>query len=104
MAAASREHFPAVVELITPYLTPFDCWSMLDFRLFDPDDLEKHFKLINTQRAALGLLSVLDKTVGGSEDAVVPYDLPEALRHIGALSPKSANDPRLLRVETLGRR
>ncbi|WP_169196927.1 hypothetical protein [Devosia sp. MC1541] len=104
LAGVSGRRYPEVAQKILRYLSPFDCWSMLEYRLYEGQEIDERFKVISTKESAVALLAVLDKTVGESEDAVIPYDLAEALKHIATIAPNTRGDSRYLRLETLGRR
>lgn len=103
-AAAAGPRYAEAVKLVLPYLTPFDCWSLLDFRVYDPDDLDKRIKLIDSRDKAAAFLDVLDKSVGDEDRAVIPHDLEDAMKHIARLAPHLERDMRFQRLQTLVRR
>lgn len=102
--AAAGEYYAQAAELILPYLTPFDCWSLWDYGLMDTNEADRKFKLIDTPTKAVALLSILDRTVGGEDGAIIPDGLQEALSHIASLSPKIEKNPLFQRLVTLNRR
>jgi len=102
--AAAGEYYAEATVLVLPYLTPFDCWSLWDYGLMETNDVDQKFKKIDTPDKAAALLSILDRTVGGEEGAIIPDGLQDALTHIASLSPKIEKDPRFHRLVTLNRR
>lgn len=79
--------FAEAVGVIERFLVPFECWSLLDFGLYGNDDSEKtRLAMIDTPAKARALLTLLDRSVGQAEGAVVPYDLGQALAHIKQVS------------------
>ncbi len=105
LPATSGEAFAEAVDTIARFLVPFECWSMLDYRLFgNVGEKTKLDIIINSELKAKALLRLLDLTVGHAEGSVVPYDLAAALEQIRVVSPASANDPAFRRLETASRR
>ncbi|MHC2524707.1 hypothetical protein ACVMH6_007288 [Rhizobium leguminosarum] len=102
--AAAGAYYAEAADLILPYLTPFDCWSLWDYGVFDLDDSNKKPKIIDNTAKAEAFLSILDKTVGGEEGAVVPDGLEDGLKHIAVIAPKLEKDTRFQRLVTLNRR
>jgi hypothetical protein len=81
--AVSGDAFPEAVDAIERFLVPFDCWSLVDFGLYGKDeDGRAKLASINTPLKARALLTLLDRSIGATEGAVVPYDLAEALAQI----------------------
>lgn len=104
LPAAAGAMYAQAVEIVLPYLTPFDCWSLWDYGVLDHDEEGKKFKPIDNAAQASAFLSVLDRTVGGEEGAIIPHGLEDALRHITQLAPKLEKDVRFQRLLTLSRR
>jgi hypothetical protein len=75
-----RVHADAV-KAIKRFLVPFECWSMLEYGLYGEwrRKAERDLRTVNDQSKASALLLLLDRTVGTSESAVIPYDLTAAL-------------------------
>lgn len=103
-AAAAGSRYADAVELVSPYLTPFKCWSILDFRVYDPTQRDNEFMLINDTSSAAAFLEILDKSVGDEDGAVIPHDLEDGLTHIAGIAPKLERDTRFQRLRTLARR
>ncbi|MFQ6241841.1 hypothetical protein [Sinorhizobium meliloti] len=102
--AAAGAFYADAAELVLPYLTPFDCWSLHDYGVLDLDDQNDRLKLIDDASKASAFLSILDRTVGGEEGAVIPHGLENALIHIRKLSPKLEKGAQYQRLLTLSRR
>ncbi|MBP1852725.1 hypothetical protein [Rhizobium halophytocola] len=101
--AAADNHYAAAAELILPYLTPFDCWSLWDYGVFNRNAEEKTIDGINLPEDAEAFLSVLDKTVGAEDGAIIPNGLDKALKHIKDKNRKLEADVRYQRLLTLSR-
>jgi len=101
--AASREEFANAVSLLSRFLVPFDCWSLLEFGLYESRDEDNPLELINDEAKAKALLDLLDLTVGTNEGAVVPYDLGKALEHLRSISPQLANSAKFRRLSAAAR-
>ncbi len=104
LPAAAGPYYAEAAELVLPYLTPFDCWSLFDYGVLDSDAVEDRFALIDDRTKASAFLSILDKTIGSEEGAIVPNGLEGALLHIAKVSPKLEKDVRFQRLMTLSRR
>ncbi|KAB1082565.1 hypothetical protein F4V91_31935 [Neorhizobium galegae] len=78
--------------------------QLWDYGVLDHDEEGKKFKPIDNAAQASAFLSVLDRTVGGEEGAIIPHGLEDALRHITQLAPKLEKDVRFQRLLTLSRR
>lgn len=97
--AVSGNAFPEAVDAIERFLVPFDCWSFLDFGLYGKDeDGEAKLASINTPLKARALLTLLDRSIGATEGAVVPYDLAEALAQIRHAAPPLEGTPEYRRL------
>jgi hypothetical protein len=75
------------------FLFPFNCNSMNDFGLYGEADGNPRLVRINDDPKSRALLRLLDLTIGTTENAVVPYDLSEALAQVRRASPVLANTP-----------
>ncbi|KIQ02438.1 hypothetical protein RU07_11970 [Agrobacterium tumefaciens] len=102
--AAAGENYAEAAELILPYLTPFQCWSLWDYGILDRSADERNITGIDSARDAGALLSILDKTVGAEDVAIVPNGLDKALKHIASKSLRLESDIRYQRLLTLSRR
>jgi hypothetical protein len=102
--AAAGAFYAEAADLVLPYLTPFDCWSLYDYGVLDHNDPNEKLKSIDNPTKASAFLSVLDRTVGGEEGAIIPNGLEGALLHIRKLAPKLEKDVQYQRLLTLIRR
>ena len=102
--AAADAFYAEAADLILPYLTPFDCWSLWEYGVFGLNDSDRKPKIIDDADKAAAFLSILDKTVGGEEGAIIPNGLEDGLKHIAILAPKLEKDARFQRLVTLNRR
>jgi len=104
LPAASGEAFADAVKAIERFLLPFDCWSMLDYGLYGEKEGEARLAIIDNQTKALALLLLLDRTVGTSESAVIPYDLTTALDQVEQAAAQLAGSSVFRRLATAARR
>jgi hypothetical protein len=104
LPAATKGAFAEAVNAIDRFLVPFDCWSMLDYGLYGDEDGESKLSGIDSEDKVTALLQLLDRTVGTSEAAVVPYDLSSALDQIQKISPRLVDSPVFRRLATAARR
>ena len=107
--AVSGEAFVETVEVIERFLTPFDCWSMLDYGFYDPaetgDEITPQLTtMIDDEPKGHALLRLLDRTIGDAQTAVVPHDLSLALGRIETVAPKLARDSAFRRLSAAARR
>jgi hypothetical protein len=102
--AAAGDNYTEATELILPYLTPFQCWSLWDYGILDRSADERTITGVDSARDASSLLSILDKTVGAEDGAIIPNGLDKALKHIASKSPRLESDIRYQRLLTLSRR
>ncbi len=102
--AAAGENYAEAADLILPYLTPFQCWSLWDYGILDRSADERTITGVDSERDAGALLSILDKTVGAEDGAIIPNGLDKALKHIASKSPRLESDIRFQRLLTLSRR
>ena len=109
LPAASGEAFAEAFSGIERFLVPFDCWSMLDYGLYDDGDsgsemTPKISTAIDDEPKAHAFLRLLDSTIGESESSVIPHDLSNGLDRIRAIAPRLVNDPAFRRLSTAARR
>jgi len=104
LPAASGNHFEAATEMIFPYLVPFDCWSLYDYGIWRTSDPGHSIYGIETARQAEALLTLMDRTIGNQEGAIIPNGLDQALEHIRSLQGALETDGRYQRLSTLTRR
>lgn len=104
LPSAVGNAFANAVEDIERYLVPFDCWSMLDFGLHGADGEQPKLSIINDESKAKAFLRLLDKTIGTSETAVVPFNISAALEQIETVAPKLRELPEFRRLAAAARR
>lgn len=104
LPAAAGPYYAAAAELVLPYLMPFDCWSLWDYGILDRNGDDDKFAVIDDHSKASALLSILEKTIGNEEGAIVPSGLEAVLLHIAKLAPKLEKDIRFQRLVTASRR
>ena len=73
---------------------------MGEYGLYGDDELS----MIDNKAKAEALLRLLDRTVGTAENAVIPYDLGDALEKVRKFAPNLARNPEYRRLETAARR
>ena len=109
LPAMSGEAFAEAVVEVERFLTPFDCWSMLDYGLCDAEDTESilvpHVStVIDSALKANTFLRLLDSTIGEARDATVPSDLSEVLNWMATKSPSITRDRAFRRLSAAARR
>lgn len=104
LPATAREAFAEAVDVIEPFLVPFECWSMHYYGLYGEMNGVPKLSMIDNPEKATAFLQLLDLTVGPSERAVIPHDLPDALDRIRLVSPNLADSTRFRRLATAARR
>ena len=100
LPAITRGEFAKAVKAIERFLVPFECWSMGEYGLYGDDELS----MIDNEAKAEALLCLLDRTIGTAENAVIPYDLGDALEQVRKVAPNLARNPEYRRLETAARR
>lgn len=100
LPAIARGEFTEAVDTIERFLVPFECWSMGEYGLYGDDELS----MIDNKAKAEALLRLLYRTVGTAENAVIPYDLGDALEQVRGAAPNLARTPEYRRLETAARR
>jgi len=104
LPAASKDAFADAVGVIERFLVPFDCWSLMDYGLHGEDEAgEAKLSMIDTPAKARAMLTLLDRTVGSNEAAVVPHGLGGALERIGRVSPELEETQAFRRLATAAR-
>ena len=104
LPATAIEAFTVAVLVVEPFLVPFECWALHSYGLSLEGKAQGNISKIDDAEKAAALLRLLDLTVGTSEGAVVPHDLPDALDQIRAIAPILVNDHRFRRLATATRR
>ena len=104
LPAAAGPYYAEAAQLVLPYLTPFDCWSLFDYGVLDSNAVDDKFSVIDSHPKASAFLAILDKTIGSEENAIIPSGLEGALLHITKVAPKLEKDIRIQRLLTLSRR
>ncbi len=113
LPAIARGEFAEAVHTIERFLVPFNCWSMIDYGLYRDDEIETlkmnedetpKLEMIDDEAKAKALLRLLDRTIGTAENAVIPYDLRDALEQVRKVAPNLARNPEYRRLETAARR
>ena len=107
--AVTGEAFEEAVEEIERFLTPFDCWSMLDYGFYDDGETGDETTpqlatMIDDEPKGHALLRLLDRTIGDAQVAVIPHDLSLALERIEKVAPRLARDPAFRRLSAAARR
>lgn len=102
--AECGEAFPDAVKLLERLLTPFDCWSLWEYRVVRDVQDGNEINLPKNPQVADAFLQLLDLTIGVDEGAVVPNDLDAALKWIRDQSRNLVNDQRYARLTALVRR
>lgn len=104
LPAVAGTRFAAALELVQRFLVPFDSWSLFDYGLYGTDLNGPRFPIIDDETKALAFLTLLDRTIGNAENAVVPHDIGSALDHIRRIAPKLEVFPAFRRLATAARR
>lgn len=99
----SGDAFVRAVRSVERFLVPFRALSIRDYG-FEGGAARQPLEAICTSDEASAALQLFDKTVGESEDAVVPYDLARALDRIERVAPNLVRDRRFRRLATAARR
>jgi hypothetical protein len=104
LPATAQEAFAEAVEVIDRFLVPFDCWSLLDFGLHGEMAGVAKLAVIDDTTKAAAFLRLLDRTIGTSETATIPYDLGDALTQISSVAPSVTSSGAFRRLATAARR
>lgn len=104
LPVASGSAFASAVHAVRSLLVPFDCYGLMDFGFATSRTDRAGLELIKDEAKARALLELLDATVGTDEDAVVPYDLSDALSQIESVERRLADTRPFRRLATAARR
>lgn len=104
LPALTHGEFANAVDTIERFLMPFDCRTMFNYGLYGGDDRDPKLSMIDDEAKAEALLRLLDRTVGTADNAVIPYDLGNALEQVRKVAPNLARDQRYRRLATAARR
>lgn len=100
----SGSKFADAVDSVERFLVPFNCWSLSEYKLTRERDGTLELPHVNTALSADAALRLLDLTIGGADNTVVPTDLGFALGRIGELNPKLIDTAPFRRLVALTRR
>ncbi len=104
LPAVSGNRFVAAVRAVEPFLVPFKAWSLDDYNLHTRrDDPVSPLDIVDTPGKAEALIDLLDATIGTAEDAIVPYQLSNALDTVMRVAPKLASTAKFRRLLSLTR-
>lgn len=105
LPAAADTAFSEAVAALGDYLMPFDVWSLWEYRIYVREDGGgRELKFPRTQAEAKSMLTLLDRTIGEEEGAVIPHDLDVALTAMAARWSAAMKDRRFSRLASLARR
>ena len=104
LPATAQDAFAEAVGSIDRFLVPFECWSMADYGLYGDEDGEPKLSNINNQEKAAAFLRLLDRTIGVSENSVIPMDLGNALDQVRKVAPNLVESQVFRRLATAARR
>ena len=103
LPALTRGEFANAVDTIERFLMPFDCRSMIGYGLYG-GDRDPKLSMIDDEAKAEALLRLLDRTVGTADNAVIPYDLGDALGQVRKVAPDLAQTQKYRRLAMAARR
>jgi hypothetical protein len=105
LPAAADIAFSEAVAALGDYLMPFDVRSLWEYRLYAPNDGGgRELKFPRNQAEARSMLTLLDRTIGEEEGAVIPHDLDVAVTAMSARWSGAVKDRRFARLAALARR
>ena len=104
LPALARGRFAEAVDTVERFLTPFPCWTMSDYRFHGTANGMLGLGMITDEAGGAALLRLLDQTVGRGPDAVVPYDLGDALAQVREVASHLAHVPSYRRLDAAARR
>lgn len=105
LPAAADTAFSEAVAALGDFLMPFDVWSLWEYRIYVREDGGgRELKFPRTQAEARAMLTLLDRTIGEEDGAVIPHDLDVALTAMTARWSGAAKDRRFARLAALARR
>jgi hypothetical protein len=104
LPATSRGAFAEAVDVIEPFLVPFECWSLIEYGLYGENNGEAKLARIDDQEKAEALLRLFDLTVGRAEGAIIPHNLADALDQVRNVAPNLTKTQIYRRLATSARR
>ena len=102
--AIARGRFAEAVDTVERFLVPIPCWSLSDYQLHRNESGVPKLAIIDDDVKADALLRLLDRTIATTPDAVVPYDLGDALAQVREVAPHLVRIPSYRRLEAVARR
>ena len=104
LPATVQEAFAEAVDVIEPFIGPFDCWTMFDYGLYVEGDGIPNISIIDNHTKAAALLRLLDLTIGTAEGSVIPFDLAYALDRVRSVASNLTKSSVFRRLATAARR
>ena len=105
LPATARGRFAEAVEMIKRFLVPIECRSMRDYGLHEAGNHQwATLAMIDDETKANALLCLLGLTIRTDENAVIPYDLGDALARVRDVAPNLTRTPEYGRLATAARR
>lgn len=104
LPAATRGAFATAVAAIERFLTPFECWSLLQYGLRADNNNSWNEAGVTDEPSATALLTLLDRTIAATEGTVIPHDLTIALAHIRTTASQLARTGAFRRLEAAARK
>jgi len=98
--AYSGKYFADAVEMIAPFILPFDCYSLGDLGFTESlDDHPKFKETVNTPKNAAAFLKLLDLAIRKDGRVILPYKLNEVLDHLKSIEPKLSRRDEFVRLQ-----
>jgi hypothetical protein len=98
--AYSGKYFADAVEMIAPFILPFDCYSLGDLGFtVSLDDHPKFKETVNTPKNAEAFLKLLDLAIRKDGRVILPYNLNEVLDHLKTIEPKLSRRGEFVRLQ-----
>jgi hypothetical protein len=98
--ACSGQRFADAVEMIAPFILPFDCYSLGDLGFtVSLDDHPKFKETVNTPKNAEAFLKLLDLAIRKDGRVILPYNLNEVLDHLKTIEPKLSRRGEFVRLQ-----
>jgi hypothetical protein len=104
LPAAAGRRFATAVQMVLPYMTPFDCWSLWDFHIYAHSTNAQEISAVKSKEDASAFLALLDASVSVVEGAVVPHELDKGLEYLKGIAPGLEKDMAFQRLLALARR
>jgi hypothetical protein len=96
--------FSEAVDDLHRLLVPFNCWSLHDYG-FGFDDRDRLSAIIeDAPQNPTAFLKLLTCTIGDGDDAVIPFDLADALDQLSEVAPGLTSTSEFRRLAALARR